>query len=237
MKQIMAGGTIDEALSSAAPAEANHPLLVVAVDPGASSAFIAIKLTGLSNLHWVAFGRVHLHFSAGESARELFEKEWTPEWHNCGDINSLQTLLQEHEGPLLLAVEQQRGYLREHLFDPIISLCSERGFATKVVQPSEKFHSLGVSRDKQAAIAAASGHAVSCPPLQALLNSRADGAHDFANAFLIAIMVLQEIRSLHVRCSSAPYKSKPLMSALSLLSEVSLLFPRPCSSPLAARWH
>ena len=45
--------------------------------------------------------------------------------------------------------EQQRGYLREHLSDPFIAETRRLGWPVRVMPPSEKYHRMGVSSDKQ----------------------------------------------------------------------------------------
>jgi len=192
MHEIRGGGQI----SPTAAAEDMLPLLVVGLDPGASSAFVAVEVKGLSSLEVAAFGRVPLNFSTGESAGELFGNAWALEWSKHGNnASSLQSLLCGHVHQRLVVIQQQRWYLWEHLFDATVALCKEQGYPIKVLPPSERFHRLGVSKDKAQTITAASAHAVGCPELQACLWGGVDGAHDFADAFLLVVMALQETRS------------------------------------------
>ena len=45
--------------------------------------------------------------------------------------------------------ERQRGYLREHLGDPFLSTAHKLGWPIKIMSPSEKYHRIGVSSNKQ----------------------------------------------------------------------------------------
>ena len=75
MHEIRGGGQI----SPTAAAEDMLPLLVVGLDPGASSVFVAVEVKGLSSLEVSSFGRVPLNFLTGESAGELFGNAWALE--------------------------------------------------------------------------------------------------------------------------------------------------------------
>jgi hypothetical protein len=55
--------------------------------------------------------------------------------------------------------EQQRGYLREHLSDPFLFTARKLGWPVKIMPPSEKYHRIGVSSNKQV-----------CPHMVVLLN-------------------------------------------------------------------
>ena len=138
------------------------PVFVIGLDPGAKVWYFAARIDatptgGAPTCSVMCFGFVSVDFSKGNPVLDVFTNPLQPIWESpeFGSRDAGKSLyrlvdacrLSPHE--CLVVWEQQRGYLREHLGDPFLLTARELGWSVKVMPPAEKYHRLGVSRDKQ----------------------------------------------------------------------------------------
>ena len=138
---------------------------VIGLDPGAKISYFAARLDmvvtdGIACApEWsvLSFGSVAVDFRKENPVLEALTNPLEPVWESAETSRQCTTRTlfglvecgrrSAHESCVVW--EQQRGYLREHLSDPFIAETRRLGWPVRVMPPSEKYHRMGVSSDKQ----------------------------------------------------------------------------------------
>ena len=143
-------------------------VFVIGLDPGVNVSYFALRidvLTGDSNTDTpicsvLSFGRVKVDFRK-DNVVDVLNKPLHTVWESaeissqCTPSDSERTLFNLVEGyrssthESCVVWEQQRGYLREHLGDPFVVEAHRLGWPVKVISPSDKYHRMGVTSNKQ----------------------------------------------------------------------------------------
>jgi len=132
-----------------------------------------------------------------QAASDAISAPWHKEssWSSSDSAGSLFELVSEHKrlgDSVLVVLEAQRGYLREHLSDPLQALMRTIGWDFCLMPPSEKLHRLGVTSDKASVVRCAIEHFPPNTALHVFLgNGPVEQVHDVADAALFAIMVME----------------------------------------------
>ena len=139
---------------------------VIGLDPGAKLSYFAVRLDmvvagdGIAHApEWslLSFGSVTVDFRKQNPVLDALTNPLEPVWESAETSRqcTARTLFglvecgrrSAHESCVVW--EQQRGYLREHLSDPFIAETRRLGWPVRVMSPSEKYHRMGISSDKQ----------------------------------------------------------------------------------------
>jgi hypothetical protein len=217
-------------------------VFVIGLDPGVNVSYFALRidvLTGDSNTDTpicsvLSFGRVKVDFRK-DNVVDVLNKPLHTVWESaeissqCTPSDSVRTLFNLVEGyrssthESCVVWEQQRGYLREHLGDPFVVEAHRLGWPVKVISPSDKYHRMGVTSNKQVIISIygilfiddvnqyctsfdtlviqesvelAKNYFkhISYPFFDFLENNPLKETHDIADASLFVIMALEETR-------------------------------------------
>mmetsp|Transcript_59955 Transcript_59955/g.147393 ORF Transcript_59955/g.147393 Transcript_59955/m.147393 type:complete len:223 (+) Transcript_59955:73-741(+) len=160
------------------------PVLVVSLDPGSSISFVCVRIctsTQHSSAEVVAFGRISIPSFADILPHQAADAALTSSWSSesswlshsllegmCSDLLMLVSVCQARGDRVIFVLERQRGYLREHLHDPLAALISDIGWRLVSMPPSEKFHRLGVTADKTECVTCAARHFQGTPLQQFL---------------------------------------------------------------------
>jgi hypothetical protein len=91
---------------------------------------------------------------------------------------------------IIFVLERQRGYLREHLHDPLAALITDLGWTLVSMSPSEKFHHLGVTSDKTESVSCAARHFRGSQLHTFLTAGPVSEVHDVADVALFAVMAM-----------------------------------------------
>ena len=139
---------------------------VIGLDPGAKLSYFAVRLDmvvagdGIAHApEWslLSFGSVTVDFRKQNPVLDALTNPLEPVWESAETSRQCTTRTlfglvecgrrSAHESCVVW--EQQRGYLREHLSDPFIAETRRLGWPVRVMSPSEKYHRMGISSDKQ----------------------------------------------------------------------------------------
>ena len=143
-----------------------HSTFVIGLDPGVRVSYFAVRIDmgagdtmgrASPTCSVLSFGCVAVDFSKDNPVHDALtnplESIWqSPELSGQCTTHTLYSLV---EGCKLTTTEscvvweQQRGYLREHLGDPFLFTARKLGWPVKIMPPSEKYHRIGVSSNKQ----------------------------------------------------------------------------------------
>jgi len=132
-----------------------------------------------------------------QAASDAISAPWHKEssWSSSDSAGSLFELVSEHKrlgDGVLVVLEAQRGYLREHLSDPLQALMRTIGWDFCLMPPSERLHRLGVTSDKASVVRCAIEHFPPNTALHVFLgNGPVEQVHDMADAALFAVMVME----------------------------------------------
>ena len=105
----------------------------------------------------LSFGSIAVDFSKENAALDALTNPLDPVWEaaELSNLCTTQTLFglvekgRQETQECHVVWEQQRGYLREHLGDPFVAEARRIGWPVKTMPPSEKYHRMGVSSNKQ----------------------------------------------------------------------------------------
>ena len=139
---------------------------VIGLDPGAQVSYFAVKVDiGFGDAmvrapptcSVLSFGCVSVDFSKDNPVHDALtnplESIWeSPELADQCTFQTLYSLVERCKRATTescIVWEQQRGYLREHLVDPFLATAHKLGWPVKIMTPSEKYHRIGVSSNKQ----------------------------------------------------------------------------------------
>mmetsp|Transcript_42233 Transcript_42233/g.82628 ORF Transcript_42233/g.82628 Transcript_42233/m.82628 type:complete len:349 (+) Transcript_42233:1311-2357(+) len=111
-----------------------------------------------------------------QAASDAISAPWHKEssWSSSDSAGSLFELVSEHKrlgDGVLVVLEAQRGYLREHLSDPLQALMRTIGWDFCLMPPSERLHRLGVTSDKASVVRTQSSLGSSIPSLSAAISA------------------------------------------------------------------
>ena len=139
---------------------------VIGLDPGVQVSYFAVKVdAGFEDAmvyspptcSVLSFGYVSVDFSKDDPVHDALtnplESIWdAPDLSRQCTTQTLYSLVERCKWATTescVVWEQQRGYLREHLGDPFLSTAHKLGWPVKIMSPSEKYHRIGVSSNKQ----------------------------------------------------------------------------------------
>lgn len=164
------------------PLVLSNPKLIVSFDPGVPCTFLLFRVDSVSptvimcGTADVRNEDAPLRSLGGEQAPSSFE-----------------TLRQMLDSCDLIVWEKQRGWLHEHVEVGFLGWCLAHGRSVRVIPPSEKYHRLCVTEDKQQAVTCAMCHFehVPGPLFDVLSTGPVDEIHDIADAALLLVMALE----------------------------------------------
>jgi hypothetical protein len=175
---------------------------ITSVDPGVPSTFVLLRI-------------------GSESIEAMCGKVAAPEVDSALDFHGAAAHWAQPFGTLgemlgassLIAWERQRGWIREHVEEPLLSWCAAQNAQVCVISPSEKYHRLCVTSDKSQAVACAVHHFEHVPgTLAPLLASwPVEEIHDYADAALLLVMALElqsvpSLRALYHTDEQLPWR-------------------------------
>ena len=169
-------------------------IVVIAMDPGRKTAFVAITVEG-QVLRVMAWGKVPLIVNPGFVPKSILHNPWDSE-AKCmlAGPTSISELIVACGSTPQFVWEQQRGYLGLCVGDPFVRYIKSSGYKIWPLPPNEKYFRLAVSKDKKQSIAYAQTYFADISPELAheLVSRPVNEMHDVADACLLAIMWLEE---------------------------------------------
>ena len=202
-------------------------LLVVSMDPGKRTAFVAIEVPVVNNLiQVIAWGKVTISVKPGFDPQSILQNPWEASCVIEGPT-SLSELAALYFKKPQLVWEQQRGYLELCVGAPFVQSLNQNPDGSGVpktkidkIPPNEKFFRLGVGKNKEQSVSYAVAFLKDkCPALvEYFTNHPVDEVHDVADACLLAIMWLEEHFSMPIlKSQPCPLPSGcPVSKALAL---------------------
>ena len=136
-----------------------HSVFLIGLDPGVHVSYFAVRIYAGDHVaptcSVLSFGHVTIDFSKHDPVYEALTNPLKSIWESqelpgqCTTLYSLVERCKLTANESCIVWEQQRGYLREHLGDPFLSTAHRLGWPVKIMPPSEKYHRIGVSSNKQ----------------------------------------------------------------------------------------
>ena len=150
---------------------------VIGLDPGSKVSYFAVRVEAGAGAASAAsgpgspvctvlgFGSVAADFQKSNPVLDVLTKPLEPCWESAelAEQRGAQTLYglvecgRQAASECLVIWERQRGYLQEHLGAGFVAQAVALGWAVRVMAPSEKYHRLGVSSNKQVLIVLITG--------------------------------------------------------------------------------
>jgi hypothetical protein len=151
---------------------------VIGLDPGSKVSYFAVRVeAGAGISAWtgaasaasgpgspvctvLGFGSVVVDFQKSNPVLDVLTKPLEPCWESAelAEQRGAQTLYslvqfgRRTASECVVIWERQRGYLQEHLGAGFVAQAVALGWAVRVMAPSDKYHRLGVSSNKQVLI-------------------------------------------------------------------------------------
>lgn len=171
--------------------------LVVSMDPGRKVSFVAAAVYGSRpqvKVTLLAWGKVPIFVNPKFEPSSILTNPWEASRCFLEKPSSLRDLIVAFGGQPHFVWEQQRGYLDLCVGVPFGLYVNSEGHGMDIIPPNEKYHRLGVSKDKRQSVAYAATYFANQNPAlsQYLTDHPLEEVHDIADASLLHIMWLEE---------------------------------------------